>query len=442
MTTKNISSHVNVNHCCQCQGDTEYYCLTCEQNLCPACKTKHSISLNTKEHDVRLYKFKNRIRYARELCENHPSQVYELYCDVCALPFCVDCTEHKDHNVQDIMTEFKEQKKIINSISRETLYIFLLATIKHGFITCKNKMAPIISEIAEELQKIRDNLGAVSIDQYISRKGIKRSLTEKLRKQIANMNKHLFKVKIYDKSQHKFAHKPVQFLRSIKKSRSSHIEMTPVSVQYYILSPEKVDVRTFTMLLNEIQNIDRGKRTLENEHLLRLCVPELKSVVKLNNFASCQHISWVTRDQVWISERNKLVLIDTTTGNIIHTVNDVVDGWWWGLHTLNTDCELLYVSTDNSITKLSNDRKTATPVYTMKGTSYQPKSLYCSLFTGDLLIGMTGKYEYKETGIVAKLNKTSQLTIIIPNDYKHHTLFKDPNYITESSIRRLHRGVN
>ncbi|XP_078330663.1 uncharacterized protein LOC144624640 [Crassostrea virginica] len=209
--------------------------------------------------------------------------------------------------------------------------------------------------------------------------------------------------------------------------------MTPVSVQYYILSPEKVDVRTFTTLLNEIQNIDRGKRTLENEHLLRLCVPELKSVVKLNNFASCQHISWVTRDQVWISERNKLVLIDTTTGNIIHTVNDVVDGWWWGLHTLNTDCELLYVSTDNSITKLSNDRKTATPVYTMKGTSYQPKSLYCSLFTGDLLIGMTGKYEYKETGIVAKLNKTSQLTIIIPNDYKHHTLFKDPNYITENN---------
>lgn len=142
-----------------------------------------------------------------------------MYCDVCGLPFCVDCTEYEDHNVRDVMTEYKKQKKNYQHHQLRNSVHFLLATIKHGFITCKNKMAPIISEIAEELQKVRDNLDAMSIDAYISRKGIKRALTEKLRNQISKMNKLLFKVKIHDISQHKSPHKPVQFLRSIKKFR-------------------------------------------------------------------------------------------------------------------------------------------------------------------------------------------------------------------------------
>lgn len=431
MTSKKISSLVNVRHCCQCQGDTEYHCLTCKKDLCPACKMKHSIHLDTKEHDIRLYKYKNIILRTREPCEKHPSQDYDIYCDVCALPFCVDCTEHNEHRVRDVMTVYKEQEKIINSISRDTLYILqvLPVKIKLDFASCKNKTAPIVSEIAEELQKVKDHLDAVSIDAYISRK-----VTEKLNNQRAKLSKHLFKIKIYDNSQFMFAYKPIQFLRFIKKSRSSHIEMTPVPVQHLLFSPTKVDVRSLIVLLDEIQYTERGKRTVEKEHLLNLVsVPESQKVGKLKNFASCEHISCLTRDQVWVSERNKLALIDTTTGNIIQTVNDVVNGFWWGLHALNTDCELYYISTNNSIMKMSNDRKTATPLYTMNGTSYQPKSLYCSLSTGDILIGMTRLYKNLETGMVAKLNENSHLTIIIPNDYKDYTLFKDPNYITENN---------
>ena len=33
MASMDISSHVNVKECSQCQGDTGYYCMTCDLNL-------------------------------------------------------------------------------------------------------------------------------------------------------------------------------------------------------------------------------------------------------------------------------------------------------------------------------------------------------------------------------------------------------------------------
>ena len=142
MTSKNISCHVNLSHCSLCQGDTEYYCLTCDKNLCPACKMNHSLNLDTKEHDIRLYKYKNTIPRTREPCKNHPNQDYEMYCKKCDIPFCVDCEDHEAHNVRDAMTVYKEHKEIINNISGDTLYTFqvLLAIIKLDFITCNKKL--------------------------------------------------------------------------------------------------------------------------------------------------------------------------------------------------------------------------------------------------------------------------------------------------------------
>ena len=58
MASMDISSHVNVRECSQCQGDTEYYCRTCDLNLCLPCKTTHTIKLDTKDHHVTTYREK------------------------------------------------------------------------------------------------------------------------------------------------------------------------------------------------------------------------------------------------------------------------------------------------------------------------------------------------------------------------------------------------
>ena len=55
MESTRISTQVNVKHCSLCQGDTEYYCYGCQENLCIQCKKFHVINLSTKHHDVTSY---------------------------------------------------------------------------------------------------------------------------------------------------------------------------------------------------------------------------------------------------------------------------------------------------------------------------------------------------------------------------------------------------
>ena len=58
MTSRSTRTQVHVKQCSQCQGNTEYHCRTCRQNKCPSCKRTHTISLDTKDHNVTLYREK------------------------------------------------------------------------------------------------------------------------------------------------------------------------------------------------------------------------------------------------------------------------------------------------------------------------------------------------------------------------------------------------
>ena len=55
MEATRISTQVSVKHCSLCQGDTEYYCYGCRQDLCIQCKKLHVIDLSTKNHEVTRY---------------------------------------------------------------------------------------------------------------------------------------------------------------------------------------------------------------------------------------------------------------------------------------------------------------------------------------------------------------------------------------------------
>lgn len=49
------NTHVSVKHCSLCQGDTEFYCFQCHQDLCNQSKKIHVIALSTKNHNVTSY---------------------------------------------------------------------------------------------------------------------------------------------------------------------------------------------------------------------------------------------------------------------------------------------------------------------------------------------------------------------------------------------------
>ncbi|XP_078321188.1 uncharacterized protein LOC144621559 [Crassostrea virginica] len=72
MESTRISTQVNVKHCSLCQGDTEYYCYGCRQDLCIQCKKLHVIDLSTKHHIVTSYTEK--MKYPPKQVKNSLSQ--------------------------------------------------------------------------------------------------------------------------------------------------------------------------------------------------------------------------------------------------------------------------------------------------------------------------------------------------------------------------------
>lgn len=430
MTSKNLNPHVNVSQCSRahCQEHTEYYCLTCERNLCSTCKKKHSINLDTKEHNIKLYKYKNGNPRTREPCKKHPNQVYEKYCKVCDLPFCVDCTEHKEHNSQDVLFIYEEHNEIINNIRSDILYNLqvLLKHIKEDFEICKSQNGLLLSKI----RKVKKTyLNAKRIAKYV--------IFKEIRNRMATINKRLAKIMIFETTHHKFADKPIHFLQSIRKPPFIVMMKTPVFVQHFLVSPTEVDMKDLLDLF-KIQISERGIRTLENKHLLKMnSNPELQESFCLKELASCEHISCVTRDKAWVSEKNTILLIDITKGKILHrldSLDDAMCDFWRGFHTVNANCELFYLSRDNDIMKLSYDRKTVTTFLDEFDPSCKLLSICCSPSTGDLLIGMKkiNKMTNEETGKVERYDKSGKLTMTLPDDQTQHTLFQDPYYVTEN----------
>ena len=55
MDPTRICTKVSVKHCSLCQGDTDYYCYGCRQDLCIQCRKLHVIDLSSKHHIVTSY---------------------------------------------------------------------------------------------------------------------------------------------------------------------------------------------------------------------------------------------------------------------------------------------------------------------------------------------------------------------------------------------------
>lgn len=79
-----------------------------------------------------------------------------------------------------------------------------------------------------------------------------------------------------------------------------------------------------------------------NECLLKLMSsPELQQSFTVKDVKSCYHISFLKSDLVWVSERFKLILTNTT-GDTVSKREDISGDTFSGLHTVNSEGELFF----------------------------------------------------------------------------------------------------
>lgn len=197
-----------------------------------------------------------------------------------------------------------------------------------------------------------------------------------------------------------------------------------------------------TKLLSGFQITDRGKGKLQLANKLPLTLmpfPVLQKSRKVTGIKAILHISYVKQENVWVSDDNaNLILTNTSTGEKLYSVKNSIHSLRFsfsfsGTHTVNSAYELLYISTDSNINKFSNKGNTTIFIKITESTC-EPQCVHCSLYNGDLLVGICERNEDTDTtiGTVRRYDSTGHLTQTIPFDNTTQTLYKNPRYITEN----------
>lgn len=250
-----VNPQCRVHQCYNCSNDTEYYCESCSYDLCPSCKENHVYDLNSVDHQILTYLRKVNCYPIVETCGRHLDVPYERYCQLCKLPVCCHCTEHRKHKLQDVRTAYEatlhQVRKIVDIIRSETLInrCFRLKKMKDRIKEWHTNSPFAHLDMLTRASKLNNK-----IDRALIKVDYKHSCS----RQIVLMNKHLARLENYEHTYDWSATTPVQVLMSIKKTKCHRLYLERHNNQMFLT--ELIRKEDAINCLNKIKKTDRGKR--------------------------------------------------------------------------------------------------------------------------------------------------------------------------------------
>lgn len=430
MDLKKINSTVNLKCCSQdeCLQNTEYFCPNCQKDFCLQCQLEHTTNLDTKHHNITLYR--NKIKHGSsttETCKIHSGSVYKKFCKTCNIPFCAECKAHGKHNKTDIPSAREHLQKHVNEkiiyLRSDIIYMnqVMLQNLKADFKTSE-KIKPLkvaMVKLSKGMKKLMDNL--LSDGSYY--KNLHRCLSQEIK-----LKTHIGKIQYYEKIHEK---RLVKFLQFVKKLRPPTKEDTPT------LSLHHIPVMTADIILDDVikhltkmKISKKGKRHIETKQLLQeMNQPILLGCYTVAGVDHCRHFSFQTPDCVWVSDGLRLVLFNKTTGDTLHRLAIKPNRFSSGLHSMNCNSELIYIASYTTINKLGADLKTETICEFDK--LWRPICIYFSPSTEDMILGMARTDSNGSK--LERYNKTFKLLQTIKEKKKGQALYRFPKCITENN---------
>ncbi|XP_062587353.1 uncharacterized protein LOC134248991 [Saccostrea cucullata] len=154
----------------------------------------------------------------------------------------------------------------------------------------------------------------------------------------------------------------------------------------------------------------------------------LQKSVTVSGVSGCNHITHVSTDRVWISDGEGNLILTNTTGDTLDQVTGLYQ-YGYGVHTVTSDNELIYIDSEYNIIKLSTNKvKTTLIPYT---SPWRRECVYSSPSTGDLLVGIR-RYTDTWAGKVNRYSNTGEHIQTIQHDNTGQELYSYPDYITEN----------
>ena len=433
MDSTRISTQVNVKHCSLCQEDTEYYCFNCQLDICNQCRNFHVIYLHTKKHIVTSYAEK----YPPKRARSHHEQVINAWSQVkrwiSGDPKQAISVRYQDNHEPCVTpsrphqflppVEFQRRQfsDRIYNLRSETIF-YRSAILEQLRYDCKTDHKAVtirgLFQVKKKGQGMKDQIDDVLAGNLEDRRIIQKT------RMTRHMTKLLMYYHWYEQLRKTMETRPIKFLRTMTQKHR----------------PRKDDMKTIiNMLVNlmkEIRLVPSGiQRQARDVKLLWTCMssPVLQKTLSVTGATRCDHHSFVTPDRVWVSDEDNLLLTDIATGKKLHSVENPLNSRT-GIHTVNSEGELIFIDKKEQIKKLSNDMKTILPFIDVPDFIWEPRCVYYSPSSESLLVGMC----YFDTliGKVMRYDKTGKHTQTIPHNvdtFLHENLYKTPNYITENN---------
>lgn len=413
-----MSCAVSVKHCSQCDRNTEYYCHFCQLDLCRQCMENHSY---TDGHYVTIYRGKFTNRQIKEKCNYHPKKVLNSYCYTCTIPFCIDCSEHINHKIENILRAYDD-------LSREQRSILIYAIIRCKSLQQENisnvwisyKIANIRSTMLLKAKKMNDFLEEFGRDILLTQTSLRFPHKEGKIMQLKHDIQQLY---AFEHACEQLACKPVEFLRFIKrqKIKSQRNKQDPPSFNF-------ADTPSSNLIryLSDIKITKHEKKYTDNQTTFLA----LKNVFQMTGYRRLFHISLVTSSRVWVNCLMTLFLIDIESQKILEKITISTFDTLAGLSTVNNKKELIYINKDHEITGHSNDSKLITIRVKRLVKNWIPKSVYCAPSTGDLLVGMW--IPRIRIGKIEHYDNYDKVTKSIEFDRKCRRIYSCPMYLAEN----------
>nr|XP_022303093.1 uncharacterized protein LOC111110774 [Crassostrea virginica] len=431
-----MNSAVNAKFCKCNEEGAEYFCHTCHNHYCRKCQQEHATNLDTKHHSNTLYRnISSHVPNKKETCSIHLECTYQKFCESCNIPICGLCKGHRKHKKLELLTAYeskqRQMKEQIFKIRCDTIYQFqiILTELKDDIKHCLKEKEELMSAMIVMSRKIKNEM-----DKALGHSRYHKDL-HSCSSQLERIKKHINKIQYYEQIQERLIKRPVKFLKFIKTLRPPSMEDTPSFALHGLLSmTPDINVKDLIKPLTKIKMIKKDKRCLKNSKLLKVILPvNVISSYVITDVDRCHHISCVTPDRVWVNDGNSLILADTTTGVTLKRLPILRNLSCVGLHSVNSERELIYIENFSTVNKYCNDMTTKTILKMKKrrNSDWLLLCLYCSPSSGDLLIGKK-RCDINESKI-ARYNKQGKLTQTIQNDKNGKALYKFPRCITENN---------
>ncbi|XP_061166029.1 protein PML-like [Saccostrea echinata] len=428
--------------CSQCEESVEYFCASCELDLCHKCKQEHNEAEATLSHDVRVYREKYGESLIEEKCMLHPQsdEHYRQYCHECGVPVCKLCAQspsHRSHTLTDIKSLYREyREKYREWYKRIRLEVLPQVKIEQDNIEKdlerRNKQyTEILNRLEEQARHLKTLVDEVVEEHKSFIRDLQNSQLTTLQSNGQELLSYVKNLKNILDGFEKSANMPAKFFFYVKENpidepKSLNVSKLPTP-SYTEAKLNKNDIQKLIGHIGKEMHKQISRtpsRTPSMEAEAVNTVTEMK--LNIPDITHVRHISCVTSDRLWISGTTNLVLTDIETKKTKFKLAVTTDGY--GCHSVNSEGDLIYIDNASTINKLSEGSETELLIRTTE--PWKPISIHCAHSSDTMLVGMIIPLE---TAKVVRYDSTGQVIQTLQDDHRGKPLYEAPAYITENN---------